>query len=96
MISPRRWTLFFLLVAGAVALPALVAPVSPVSSPYASALSSALVTTAQAATACEDKKCEINSAGSQSKCVASAGTLCQVESVHGRGHGRICQTLTCI
>ena len=78
-------------VAGLLPLPAP----SAVGTPYISALSDMLVATTQAATGCEDKKCEINSAGSQSKCVAAAGTSCQVDSVHGRGHGRICQTLTC-
>ena len=95
MFHPKKAMVVMVVVAGGVLVPALLAPAPSMTTPYVSALSDLVVSTTQAATGCEGKKCEINSAGSQSKCVASAGTSCQVQSVHGRGHGRICQTLTC-
>lgn len=95
MFDPKKATVAMLVVVGAVLVPALLAPAPSLTTPYVSALSQLIVSTTHAATGCEGKKCEINSAGSQSKCVASAGTSCQVQSVQGRGHGHICQTLTC-
>ena len=72
----------------------MLSPTNPTGSPYASALSG-LVDRAQAATGCENKTCFIAPDGNQSKCVDNLGTSCTIQSVHGRGHGRICVTNTC-
>ena len=62
--------------------------------PYVSALSS-FVAPAMAATTCENKHCYIAPDGNQSKCVTNPLTRCVIQSVSGRGHGRICVNYDC-
>ena len=73
---------------------ALLSTVPAAGSPYVSALSN-LVAPAIAATSCENKHCYIAPDGNQSKCVDNAMTRCVIQSVHGRGHGRICVNYDC-